>query len=138
MGDKVGEGGAYSNLGNAYHRLRDFQKAVKYYKKSVTAFDHIRGNLISNDEWKITLANTYDHINLRLWELQFKEGKVIEALLTADHGRAQALNDLLESNYGLKGLRPEIGTLAARQSGFPGYVPSNTVFIGINEGGIVF
>ena len=79
----------------------------------------------------------YDHVNLMLWELQFKEGKVIEALLTADHGRAQALNDLLEFKYGLKGLRPEIGTLSARPSDFPSYLPSNTVFIGINEGGIV-
>ena len=79
----------------------------------------------------------YDHVNLMLWELQFKEGKVIEALLTADHGRAQALNDLLEFKYGLKGLRPEIGTLSARPSDFPSYLQSNTAFIAINEGGIV-
>ena len=104
-GDRAGGGKAYGNLGNAYHTLEDFQKAVPCYKNSVRAFDHIRRNLICNDEWKITLKSTYDHINLRLWELQFKEGKVIEALLTADQGRPQALNDL-EFNYGLKGLRP--------------------------------
>ena len=137
VGDKAGEGIAYVNLGNAYHRLEDFQKAVPCYKNSVRAFDHIRRNLICNDEWKITLKSSYDHINLRLWELQFKEGKVIEALLTADQGRARALNDLLEFKYGLKGLRQEIGTLSARPSDFPSYLPSNTVFIGINEGGIV-
>ena len=137
VGDRAGEGGAYGNLGNAYHGLGDFNEAVHYYKKSVLAFDHIRGNLISNDEWKISLKDTYDHVNSRLWELQFKEGKVVEALLTADQGRAQALGDLLESKYGLKGLRPEIGTLSARPSDFPSYLPSNTVFIGINEGGIV-
>ena len=105
VGDKAGEGIAYGNLSNAYHRLGDFQKAVQCYKNSVISLDHIRRNLISNDEWKITLKSTYDNINLRLWELQFKEGKVIEALLTAGQGRAQALNDL-EFNYGLKGLRP--------------------------------
>ena len=105
LGDRTREGRAYCNLGNAYHTLEDFQKAVPCYKNSVRAFDHIRRNLICNDEWKITLKSSYDHINLRLWELQFKEGKVIEALLTADQGRAQALNDL-EFNYGLKGLRP--------------------------------
>ena len=137
VGDRAGEGKAYGNLGNAYHSLGEFQRAIQCYKNSVIAFDHIRRNLISNDEWKITLKSTYDDINLRLWELQFKEGKVIEALLTADHGRAQALNDLLEFKYGLKGLRPEIGTLSARPSDFPSYLPSNTVFIGINEGGIV-
>ena len=104
VGDRAGEGIAYSNLGNAYHSLGEFHRAIQCYKNSLIAFDHIRRNLISNDEWKITLKSTYDHINLRLWELQFKEGKVIEALLTADQGRAGALNDLLEFNYGLKGL----------------------------------
>ena len=137
VGDRAGEGSAYSNLGKAYHSLGDFQKAVHYYKNGVIAFDQIRGNLISNDEWKISLKSTYDHINVRLWELQFKEGKVIEALLTADHGRAQALNDLLEFKYGLKGLRPEIGKLSATTPDIISHLPPNTAFIGINEGGIV-
>ena len=123
MGDRVVEGKAYSNLGKAYHSLGYFQKAVQCYNNSVIAFDHIRRNLISNDEWKITLKSTYDQITLRLWELQFKEGKVIEALLTADQGRAQALNDILEFKYDLKGLRPEIGTLSERPSDFSTYLP---------------
>ena len=137
VGDKAGEGIAYGNLSNAYHRLGDFQKAVQCYKNSVISLDHIRRNLISNDEWKITLKSTYDNINLRLWELQFKEGKVIEALLTADQGRARALNDLLEFKYGLKGLRPEIGTLSARPSDFASYLPTNTAFMGISGRAIV-
>ena len=137
VGDRAGEGRAYGNLGSDYNSLGNFQKAVQCYENSVIAFDHIRRNLISNDEWKITLKSTYDHVNLRLWELQFKEGKVIEALLTADQGRAGALNDLLEFKYGLKGLRPEIGTLSARPSDFASYLPSNTAFMGISEGGIV-
>ena len=137
VGDRAGEGGAYGNLGNAYHGLGDFNEAVHYYKKSVLAFDHIRGNLISNDEWKISLKDTYDHVNSRLWELQFKEGKVVEALLTADQGRAQALGDLLESKYGLKGLRPEKGTLSARPNDVLSYLPPNTAFMGISEKGIV-
>ena len=99
MGDRAGEGIAYGNLGSTYDNIGDFQKAVHYYKNSVIAFDHIRGNLISDDEWKISLGSTYDAIYLRLWGLQFKQGKVVEALLTADHGRAQALNDLLELKF---------------------------------------
>ena len=113
MRDRAGEGKAYCNLGNAYNRLGEFQKAVHYYKNSVIALDHIRGNLISNDEWKISLGSTYDHVILRLWGLQFKQGKVVEALLTADHGRAQALYDLLKFKYGFKGLSPEIATFPA-------------------------
>ena len=137
VGDKAGEGGAYGNLGNAYKSLGDFQKAIQYYKNSVTAFDHIRGKLIANDEWKISLRSTYDDTYSNLWGLQFRQGEVVEALLTADHGRAQALNDLLEFKYGFKGLLPEIEPLSATTHDILSYLPSNTAFIGINKGGIV-
>ena len=99
--------------------------------------DYIRRNLISNDEWKISLGSTYDDVILRLWGLQFKQGKVVEALLIADHGRAQALNDLLEFKYGFKGLSREIGTFSTTTPDILNYLPANTAFIGINEEGIV-
>ena len=138
VGNRAGEGTACCNLGNAFRNVGELQRAVDYYKKSVLAFDHIRGNLISNDEWKISLVSTYDHVNLRLWGLQFKQGKVVEALLTAEHGRAQALRDRLEFMYGFKVLRLEIGTLSATTPEVLSYLPSNTAFIGINEEGIFF
>ena len=137
VGDRAGEGKAYGNLGNAQKCLGNFQKAIQYYTNSVIAFEHIRGKLIANDEWKIILRNTYDFSYSELWRLQFMEGEVVEALLTADHGRAQALNDLLEFKYGLKGLLPDNGTLSLTTPDVLSYLPSNTVFIGINEGGIV-
>ena len=137
VGDRVGEGKAYINLGNAHKILANFQKAIQYYKKSVIAFDHIRGKLIANDEWKISLRSTYDRCYSTLWGLQFMQGEVVEALLTADHGRAQALNDLLVFKYGFKGLLPDTGTLSVMTPDILSYLPSNTVFIGINEGGIV-
>ena len=136
-GDRVEEGKAYHNLGNAFHILGDFQKAVHYYKNSVTAFDHIRGKLITNDEWKISLRSTYDLIYSKLWGLQFMQGNVVEALLTADHGRAQALHDLLELKYGFNELLPDTGTLSVTSPDILSYLRSNTAFIGINEGGIV-
>ena len=137
VGDKAGEGRAYGNLGNVYDSLGDFQKAIEYFKNSVTAFDHIRGKRIANDEWKISLRSTYDVAYSNLWRLQFRQGEVVEALFTADHGRAQALNDLLEFKYGFKGLLPEIGPLSATTPDIRSYLPSNTAFIGINKGGIV-
>ena len=137
VGDRAGKGRAYCNLGKAYHSLGDFGKAFQHYKNGVRAFDDIRENLISNDELKISLGNTYNDINSRLWELQLTDGKVIGALLTADRGRAEALNDLLEFKYGLKGLRPEIKSRFARPSDFASYLAPNTAFIGISEGGIV-
>ena len=137
VGDRTGEGKAYCNLGNAYHSLGHSQKAIHYYENSVTVFDHIRSMLISNDEWKISLCSTYDYVNSKLWELLLEQGRVVEALLTADQGRAQALNDLLEFKYGFKGLPSEIGTLTLTTPDIRSYLPSNTAFIGINEGGIV-
>ena len=137
VGDRAGKGRAYCNLGKAYHSLGDFGKAFQHYKNGVTAFDDIRENLISNDELKISLGNTYNDINSRVWELHLTEGKVNRALLTADQGRAQALNDLLECKYRFKGLRTEIRSLSAGSSDFSSYLPPNTVFIGMTEGEIV-
>ena len=31
VGDNHGEGGAYGNLGNAYHSLDDLKKAIEYH-----------------------------------------------------------------------------------------------------------
>ena len=137
VGDRVGEGIAYISLGNAHKCLGNFHKAIQYHTKSVSMFDHIRGKLLANDEWKISLRSTYDLSYSSLWGLQFMQGKVVEALLTADHGRAQALNDLLEFKYGLKELLPDIGTLSVTTSDILSYLPSITAFIGINKGGIV-
>ena len=33
IGDRGGEGGAYGNLGNAYHSLSDYLKAIEYHEK---------------------------------------------------------------------------------------------------------
>ena len=139
VGDRAAEGNGYFNLGSAYQCLGEFKKAIHCYKNSALAFDHIRGKLIANDEWKISLRSTYvyDLSYTKLWGLQFMQGEVVEALLTADHGRAQALNDLLEFKYGFKGLLPDIGTLSVTTPEILSYLPSNTAFIGINEGGIV-
>ena len=46
VGDKAGEGIAYCNLCNGYHRLGDFQKAFHYYRHFTTAEEGIAyGNL---------------------------------------------------------------------------------------------
>ena len=135
--DRVGEGKAYLYLGNAHKCLGNFQKAIQYHTNSVTVFDHIRRKLIVNDEWKIILRNRYYFSYSALWRLQLMQGKVDEALLTADHGRAQALNDLLEFKYGHKELLPDIETLSVTTSDVLSYLPSITAFIDINKKGIV-
>lgn len=138
VGDRIQEGKVYSNIGSVYEGLDELEQAIHYYENSVKTFNHIRSKLISNDEWKISLRNMYDKTHSKLWGLLLKQGKVVQALLTADQGCAQALNDLLETKYGLEGVRQEIGTLTATSPDILNYLPSNTAFIGINEGGIFF
>ena len=138
VGDKIQEGKLYSNIGSVYESLDELEEAIHYYENSVKTFNHIRSELISNDEWKISLRNTYGEAHSKLWRLLLKQDKVVEALLTADQGRAQALNDLLETKYGLKGVRQEIGTLTATTPDILNYLTSSTAFIGINEDGICF
>ena len=36
VGDRAGEGGAYGNLGNAYHSLGDFKQAIEYHMLRLT------------------------------------------------------------------------------------------------------
>ena len=56
--------------------------------------------LQEKDEWKISFRNKHDFRGLVA--LQLQQGKTIEALFTAEAGRAQALVDLMESHYGGK------------------------------------
>ena len=36
VGDRAGQGRAYGNLGNAYHRLGQFQQAIEYHKQHMS------------------------------------------------------------------------------------------------------
>ncbi|CAH3190250.1 unnamed protein product [Porites lobata] len=60
--------------------------------------------LEGNDEWKISFRNERDWVSrlVRLQLQQRTERKTLEALLTAERGRAEALMDLLESQYGVR------------------------------------
>ena len=64
-------------------------------------FEEMRLLLQEKDEWKISFRdqlNTYSN----LWIVQLLQSKTKEALLTAERGEAQALTDLMESQYGAK------------------------------------
>ena len=61
VGDKHGEGGAYGNLGNAYHRLGDFKKAIEYHNLHLkiakeVGDKHREGNAYGS------LGNAYDSL----------------------------------------------------------------------------
>ena len=99
-GKKDSEKEAYENLGIAFQSLGDFSRAEEFFKRSIKLFEEIRLLLQEKDEWKISFRNQFEVYNI-LCSLQIQQGKTTEALSTAEWGRAQALADLMESQYGV-------------------------------------
>ena len=99
--DIFGEGRASCNLGNTYQALGDLWKSESYYKRSLELFDEVRNRLQANDQLKISMREQYDEVYSGLMAVLLKQDKCTEALLTAERGRAEALTDLIESQYGV-------------------------------------
>ena len=104
-GHKGMEQFAYRNLADGYfYILYDFCKAEEFAKSSIKLFEEMRVLLPEKDEWKICFRNKdgdRDRYRL-LWKIQLQLGKTHEALFTAEAGRAQALMDLMKSQYGVR------------------------------------
>ena len=71
------------------------------YESSIKVFEELRFLLQEKDEWKISFRDQLETYSY-LWTVQLLQSKTKEALLTAERGRAQALTDLMESQYGVK------------------------------------
>ena len=100
VGDKVGEANACYSLGCDFECLGSFNKAKDYYQSSVKLNNATRTFLQSEDDWKISFRvlchDTYTALLRVLLNLQ----EIEEALATAEQGRAQALLDLMNLQYG--------------------------------------
>lgn len=99
-GDQADEGIAYNHLGNTYYFLGDLSRAEESYKLSAKLFDGIKNNLQLKEHWQISLRNYQKDNYNALWKVLLKQGNVSEALLTAERERKQALEDLIEWEYG--------------------------------------
>ena len=102
MGDWVSEGITCYALGISYESLGSLHKAVDYFKSSVRMFDNGRALLQSQDEWKINLRTKHQSAYAALWRTLLKDNRTEEALSAAEQGRAQALMDLMKSQYRLE------------------------------------
>ena len=100
IGHKPARPSTYGALACAFHSLDDFLKAEELFKSQIKLVEEMRVLLQEKDEWKISFRNIHDFRGLVAIQLQ--QGKTIEALFTAEAGRAQALVDLMESQYGGK------------------------------------
>ncbi|XP_015755928.1 PREDICTED: uncharacterized protein LOC107335416 [Acropora digitifera] len=92
---------AYHNIGVVYMLLKQFQNALDNFVCSVKALNTLRCLMKSKDDWKINFRELHDKTYAALWESLLKLGKVNEALLAAEQGRAQTLSDTLFIQYKL-------------------------------------
>ena len=102
MDNVAQEGIAYANLGFSYESLGSLQEALDCFQNSVKAFNNVRARLQSKDEWKIDLRDMTKNPYTGLWRVLLNLGRSDESLCAAEKGRAQALNDLMESSYGIR------------------------------------
>ncbi|XP_074608622.1 tetratricopeptide repeat protein 28-like [Acropora palmata] len=61
VGDRVGEGSAYGNLGNAYQSLGDFRKAIEHHEKHLEIAKEV-GHRVGE-------RNAYGHLGNAYWSL---------------------------------------------------------------------
>ena len=138
LNHREGEGVVCSHLGLDFQCLGQVQKAIEYYQLSITLLNDLRDRLQFHDEWKITLRDQYQTIYAALWRLMLEDGKVTEALFSAEQGRAQGLKDLMTLNYSFEandvGRVKENGTFHELFN----CLPPNTIFMSIGKNEVIF
>ena len=127
-GNKVVEAKTYSNLGRTFTRLGNYCIAEECFKSSITLLEQMRGLLLEKDEWKISFRDQYQ-VYTDLWSLQLRRGNTIEALLTAERGRAQALVDALKLKYGVKTVKSSPEEQMNKMDILSGQTSSPKIFI---------
>ena len=138
-GNKHYQASAYSNLSSLYTDLADLSKAEAYLKSSVDLFDSFRDLLHSQDDWKISLRDSYTYDYNRLWLVQLARNKIIEALSSAERGRSQALMDLMKSKHDMELVQSPCSVENTEAVyDILRYLPSQTVFLAIRYSSIYF
>ena len=139
LGDKLGEGTTYTSLGTCFKYKGQVPVAIGYYQLSISSFKNVRDRLPLNDEWKISLRDQYQTAYTALWRLLLAEGKIIEALISAERGRAQGLKDLMALNYGLevKDAESDEGDMITFFE-LSSHFPTNTIFMALGENELIF
>ena len=125
-------------LGISFESQGSPLRALDCFRSSVRMFNDIRRHLPFKDEWKISYRDLHKGAYTCLWRLLLKQGKEVEALFAAEQGRAQALNDLMEFNYGLDTASFFSHTPDESPYDSFSFLPSNTAFIAIDKREIVF
>ena len=138
VGDKYAIATSLNNLGNVLKHQGSFSSALECFNSSFSKFNEIRAHLQFKDEWKISYRHTYNTVYNSLWRLHLSRGEINDALRVAEDGRAQALKDLMEENYGCQDVYSY--SHSSGNSNGPSFrsFPSTTVFIALNRQEIIF
>ena len=99
LGQRDAEGTACYSLGRDFELSGALHEALEYYRSSVKLYDEVRALLQSEDVWKISFRNASQDAYTALWRTLVRLQKTDEALLVAERGRAQALEDLMKLQY---------------------------------------
>ena len=127
----------YNRLGASLFKRLDFREDEKYFESSIKVFEEMRFLLQEKDEWKISLRDTLETYRY-LWIVQLQQNKTKEALLTAERGRAQALADLMESQYGAKSTPSASKERIERITNISSLISSPTTFLAEASGSVFF
>ena len=132
--DMVDVGESYAHLGHIYESTDSLHEALECYQASVKACNTVRGRLQSEDDWKISLRELNKNKYTSLCRVLLKLDRPVEAFFAAEEGRAQALKDLLKSQYGIQTTDANLsGAEKGRIDDSLCGIPSNTIFLAFQE-----
>ena len=131
IGDSCGEGCAYYLLGSNCESSGFLHEALACYQRSVNVFNDIRLLLQFQDTWKVCFRDNHKDVYSGLVGLLLKLSKTDEALSAAEQGRAQALTDLMASNYCLELPQPLSLEHKEMMSHIAGDTSSQVVFVAL-------
>ncbi|XP_078362888.1 uncharacterized protein LOC144647020 isoform X1 [Oculina patagonica] len=138
VGNKALEGKSYHALGQIFEKLCRLPEALENFQSCVTMFNMIRDRLQSKDEWKIDFRNQYNAAYTSLWRVLLKQDHIVEAVVAANEGRAQALTDLMESKYQIQSSHSGSHGLEKYDHDMLNCTSSSTVFQALDSGKINF
>ena len=136
LGERDEEARACYHLGCDLELLGGMDEALDYYRTSVKLYNEVRSFLQSEDTLKISFRNACRDTYTALWRTLVRLRKDEEALCVAEQGRAQALVDLMELQYGAESLNFASLEPNARLSDVLGVNSKQTVFTAL-EGTII-
>ena len=135
--DKVGIGQSFYHLGKVFKSIGALCKATDCFQYSVTTLNDVRRHQVFKDDWKMSLRNLHQYAYVSLWRSLLMEGKIMEALLSAEQGRAQALKDLLEFKYASQNTPIESGTEKETIADISSFLLCSTVFIALESQAVI-